>query len=261
MGDERDAGWYQLGPSRVDLDRPLPAGTREPNLVVRPRRLAVLEFRLRDGRAEVHIPERRRFEAVREAPLQEPQEGDLRDALRAAADRGVGHRPVHAQAEVAPEVLEGLFVLGGEFQAQLDEVGPGDRDGDLLGPGWRNERGIVGERGIAAHAEVVLHAALGWQPVVVPPHRVEHLEPPHSLVAGDHVGVGVGEHVPDVQRAAHGGGRRVDRVHLPTRAPPVEPIDAGLLPARLPVCFETLERGLLGDGVRAGGVEVAGHDR
>src|SRR3712207_8007416 len=43
-------------------------------------------------------------------------------------------------------------------------------------------------------------------------HRVVDVLAAHPLVAGDEVGVRVAEHVPDVQRAARGRRRGVDRV-------------------------------------------------
>src|SRR5690606_37936858 len=66
---------------------------------------------------------------------------------------------------------------------------------------------------VAADAEVILHAALSWQSVVIPTQWVENVLADHALVAGQHVGLRVGEHVSYVQ----GTGRRrrgsVDGVH------------------------------------------------
>ena len=81
----------------------------------------------------------------------------------------------------------------------------------LLG---RLEVGVVGQRRVAAHAEVVLHAALGGQAVVVPPHGVEDLLARHALVARDQVRVGVAEDVADVQRARDRRRGGVDGVDL-----------------------------------------------
>ena len=89
---------------------------REANPVIGARLLAILELRLRHRGAEVHVPQRRRLELIRDAALQQPQERRLRHPLRAAVDRGVGHRPVHRQAEVPPQVLERLLVFGGQAQ-------------------------------------------------------------------------------------------------------------------------------------------------
>ena len=106
-----------------------------------------------------------------------------------------------------------------ELLAELDEVGPADRDLPLrVRLLRRREVGVVRQRRVAAHAEVVLHPALGGQAVVVPAHRVEDLLAAHPLEAGDQVGVGVGEDVADVQRARHGRRRGVDRVDLLARS-------------------------------------------
>ena len=122
------------------------------------------------------------------------------------------------QAHAAPQLLEDDLVLDGQALAQLDEVLARDRQLVLgVGLGRRLERRVVRQARIAAHAVVVLHAALGRQAVVVPAHRVEHLEAAHPLVAGDAVGVRVGEDVPDVQGAAHGGRRSVDGEDLGAR--------------------------------------------
>ena len=108
-------------------------------------------------------------------------------------------RPVDAEAKLAPKRLEDLLVLLGELFAELDEVAARDRDLLFAGLSGRLEAGVVGKRWLAPDAEVVLHAPLGGKAVVVPPHRVEDLASAHALVAGDGVGVGVAEDVPDVQ--------------------------------------------------------------
>ena len=133
MRDERDAGRNQLGTRRFDLDAPRRGRStapreREPDAVVRAGELAILELRLRHGGLEVDVPQRRRLDLVRQAAAQQTQERHLRHALRAPADRRVGHRPVDRQAEVLPELLERLLVLDRQAVAQLDEVRPRDRD-------------------------------------------------------------------------------------------------------------------------------------
>ena len=59
---------------------------------------------------------------------QQAEERELRHALGPPADRRVGHRPVDRQAQVLPEMLERLLVLGRQPVAELDEIRPRDRD-------------------------------------------------------------------------------------------------------------------------------------
>ncbi len=180
--------------------------------------------------------------------------------------------PVDREAERAPQRLEDLLVLLDEPLAQLDEVRPADRDlalrVRLLGG---REVGVVGQRRVAAHAEVVLHPALGRQAVVVPAHRVEHLEAAHPLEPRDQVGVRVGEDVADVQRPRHRRGRRVDRVDLLAGLRPVEGVGVVVLPALRPGGLEPFQRRLVryddraaAAGGRLGrvcGVRLGGHGR
>jgi hypothetical protein len=49
----------------------------ESDPVVRPGLLAILELRLRDRRAEIDVPQCRRLELIRDASLEEAQEGRL----------------------------------------------------------------------------------------------------------------------------------------------------------------------------------------
>src|SRR5205085_7066654 len=127
------------------------------NAMIRAWLLAILQFGLGDGGAEVYVPERRRLELVSQPPLKQSQERQLGDALRTFADRGVRHRPVNRQAEISPQMLEDLFVFCRQALAQLDEVRPRDRDRLLRRFFRRNERRIVGQRRVAPDAEEVLH--------------------------------------------------------------------------------------------------------
>ncbi len=246
--EQRHARRDQLRARRLD-QRLGPVGSfaAEAHAVHRPRALAVLELGLRDRRLEVDVPQRRRLELVGDSAGEQTEERALRDLLRERPDRRVGHRPVDRQAERAPQLFERALVALGEAQAELDEVRARDRDGLLLGGlGGRLEARVVGHRGIAAHAEVVLHAALRRQPVVVPAHRVEDLAALHAHVAGDRVRVRVGEDVPDVQRAADGRRRRVDREDPLARRRAVEGVGALALPGLAPLLLEALQRRALG---------------
>ena len=217
----------------------------DPMVGARP--LAILELGLRDGGLEINVPQRRRFELIREPAIEQVQECRLRHPLGPLADRGVGPRPVDRQAEMPPQVLEDLLVFGRQPRAQLDEVGTRNRDRLLAGRLGRNERRIVRQRRIAAHAVEILNAALGRKPVVVPPHRVEDRLPAHPLKPRDEVGVGKGKDVADVQRAADRRRRRVDRIDIGARPLTIEAVDTVRFPNRCPFGLEAFERRFFGN--------------
>ncbi len=247
VGEQGDAGGDQLRAGGLDERVRAAVDGAEAHAMHRARALAVLELGLRDGGLEVDVPERGRLELVGLAARQQPEKGPLRDAPRERPDRRVRARPVHRQTEPAPQLLEGALVALGELEAQLDEVRARYRHGLGVGRlGRRAELRVIGNGGIALDPIVVLHAPLGGETVVVPPHRVEDLPPAHPVVARERVGVGVGEDVPDVQRAAHGGRRRVDRVDPLARRGAVEAEGALALPGLAPALLEPLEARLLG---------------
>lgn len=225
MGDQGDAGGQQLGTRRLDahvhavldgrarggsLRGGLGVGDVEGQAVVEARVLAALQLSLGDRRLEGDVPQARGLGLVGLAARQVAQERGLGDLARTRADRLVVLLPVHAQTQVAPQRLELSLVFDGEALAQLHEVLTGNRlliaslDRLAVAAHVRGlEVGIVGQRRIHAHAEVVLHAALGGQAVVVPTHRVEHGLADHALVAGHDVSVRVGENMADVQGAGY----------------------------------------------------------
>ncbi len=214
---------------------------------------------------EVDVPEHRGFGLVGLSPGQVAQERALGDALAALVDGGVGHLPVHRKAQGAPELFECLLVLGGELVAQGHEVGPADVHGRVVGFGGGGVVGVVVQGRVTGHAVVVLDTPFGGQAVVVPTHRVEDLTALHPLVAGDGVGVGVGEHVAHVQGPADGGGRGVDGEHLVPGPGAVEAVGPLLVPAVPPPGFEPFQGGLggypPGPGSQGGGggVGSGGH--
>ncbi|ARX87727.1 hypothetical protein SMD44_07209 [Streptomyces alboflavus] len=257
---EGDARGEQFGAGRLDGDGAAVGGAEaQPMVGAGP--LAVLQLGLGDRRAERDVPQGGRLRQVRVAAGEVGEEGPLRGGARLGADGPVGARPVDGQAEAAPQVLEGLLVPLGEPLAQLDEVLPGDRDLPLAGRRGRGEVRVVGQRGVAADAVVVLDAAFGGQAVVVPAHGVEDVAAAHALVAGDGVGVRVREDVPDVQGAADGGRRGVDGEQLVPRRRArmvrVEGVYTRLVPAPGPLLLETVEDGLLRGALRAWGVRHA----
>src|SRR5579859_5311048 len=182
------------------------------------------------------VPQRRRLGEVGLAPCQVAQEGALGDGPRAVVNGPVHRGPVHRQAQPPPHLLERLFVQVGEPLAEFDEVSPGD--GHLLTAvaGRRGELRIVGQRRLAPHVVVVLHPALGRQPVVVPPDRVEHRLAAHPLIPRDDVGVAERADVPDVQSPADGQRGCVDRVDLAARRGAVKLVLRPRLPTGETTC-------------------------
>ncbi len=248
MGDQRHAGGQQLRPGGRDQHR---AGRRAVGLERDPAVLAgylpVLELGLGDGGAERHVPQRRPVGEVRLAEGKIAQERALRDGLRAVVDGPVGNGPVHRKAEAPPCLRVRALVPLGQLQAQLHEVAPRHRHlaarrraprmtrrpGMTRRPrrprrprtprgAGRGEIRVVGQRRVAPHAVVVLHPALGRQPVVVPPDRVEDLLAAHPPEPRDQVGVGVGEGVAEMHRPAGGQRGSVDRVDVGAIGGPVK---------------------------------------
>ena len=221
--------------------------------------LAVLELRLRDRRAEIDVPQGRRERLVRLAALDVAQEGELARAHRLVGDGAVRLGPIDRESQHPPEVFEVLLVLDSELLAELDEVAAADRHlvgglaalvvTALVGG---SEVGVIRQRGIAADAVVVLHAAFGRKPVVVPPHRIEDGLAPHPFETHLHVGVGVAEHVTDVKRPGCRGRGSVDGVDPAASdlggGAAVEPVGSGIRPGGIPLLLETFEGGLVGYG-------------
>jgi hypothetical protein len=274
VGDQRHAGREQLGTGGLDIDGGLCVLGRiragEADAVVGALAVPVLLLGLRDRGAVGDVPHGGGLGLVGLPRLEVLEEGPLRGRAGVGVDGLVAVVPVHGETQGAEDLLEGLLVQGGQLLAQLDEVAARDRD---LVRGLRGlvraallrgrEVRVVGQRGIAAHAVVVLGAALGGQAVVVPAQRVEAVLAAHALVAHDHVRLRVAEHVADVQRARGRRRRGVDAEHLVTGGVLVEGVELLLAPYAVPLLLETLERGTVGDrglGVRARcGIGHAGH--
>ena len=255
---EGGAGGQQFRTGRLDVDL-LAVFGEERVAVVGAGDLAVLQLGLGHGGAEGDIPQGGGLGHVGVAGGEVRQEGALGDGAGLVVDRAVGQVPVHGQAERLEQVLKDLLVLDGEFLAQFDEV-PARDDVEIalvLGGLRRGPvAGVVRGGRVAAHTVVVLHAALGGQAVVVPAHRVEHILAGHSLVAGQDVGLGVGEHVADVQRTRRRGRGSVDRVHLLPRGVRVELIGPFVKPAPGERVFQPLQGGLVRNVDGGGGGRV-----
>ncbi len=162
VGDHRDAGAEQLRTGGGDLELSA-ALDPETQIVEQTLPRTVLDLGLGDRGLEVDVPHGRRLDVVDLALGHEVEKAPLRDAPAVVVDRGVLLRPVDRQPEVAPQVLESLFVLGRDDAAGLDEVAPGDLLDLLAFPALRVGLpiGIVGEVGVAANTQEVLDPALG----------------------------------------------------------------------------------------------------
>ena len=117
---------------------------------------------------------------------------------------------------------------------------------------WGIEVRDVGLAWVAANTEVVLHAAFGGEPVVVPAHGIEDRLAGHPLIASDRVGVGVGEDVPHVQGAGDGRRGCVDGEDTVAVARPVEAVDLLAIPGVGPARLDAVEGGFVGDGHHVG---------
>ncbi len=164
-----------------------------------------------------------------------------RSSCRSSTSRPTGPSARHSASKACSSLSVSCRQSSTKFGREIDigSFSEGSVGGD--------EVRVVGDRRVAAHAEVVLHATLGRQAVVVPAHRVEDLPAAHPPVARHGVGVRVGEDVPDVQRAAHRRRRRVDREDALARGRAVEAIGAVALPGRAPLLLEAVQRRALGD--------------
>ncbi len=242
---QRHAGRQQLRTRGGDAQRLAPVAP-EHQVVPGSRLLAILKLGLGHGGLEGYVPQAWRLLAVELATLVVAQERALADPLRPLIDGGVGQPPVHRQPQLHEQVAKGLLIDGGQAMAQLDEIAPADRDILAAAPGYRSRRlelRLVRGIRIAAHAVVVLHAPFGGQAVVIPTHGIEHSLAAHALEAGDDIGVGVAEHMADVQRAGGRGWRCVDGIDRVPWGIAVEGVGAFFEPALGPACLEMFKRG------------------
>ena len=226
MCDECDACGNQFGASGGDDDIARSVRAFEGHVVICAWAFSIFEFGLRNGGAEVDVPQGRRFLRVCLTTSKVAQERCLRCLAGVIADGGVQQAPVHGEAESAEEILEDLLVLVRQLFTQGNEVWSRDCHGTVI------LRHVAAERGrecgverhgwVARDAVVVLHAPFGGQAVVVPAHRIEHRLAPHSPEAGERVGVRVGEHMAHVQRTTDGGRWSVDGEHVVARCRSIE---------------------------------------
>ncbi len=240
MRDERDARRDQLRARRLDLDVRRPSGLREPQCD--DRRQAARDPRARPERPRfgnrrpttwaLRADTRRPSSAVAETPSATPSVSGDRSSRRCATtpprDRAYRHRCSNAFSSSAVSRAHSSMKFGRETEI-----------GCLPGLSGGTKRRIVRQRRIAAHAVVVLHAALGRQAVVVPAHRIEHGLAAHALEARDDIGVRVREHVADVERPADRRRRCIDRIDLIARTiTGLEAVGAVRFPFRGPLRLE-----------------------
>ncbi len=238
VGRDAHAGGQEFGTRRGDHEAALAALDAELDVIERAALHTIFHLRLRHGGLEVHVPHGGGVRVVEVPLLPEVQEAQLRQLPRPRADGLVLLGPVDGEAHAAEQLLEGLLVLRRHPLAQGYEVGPrheARRLLALLGAGGIDlELGLDGGVRVAAHVEVVLHAALGRKTVVVPAHGIVDVAAQHPLLAHHHVGVCVGEDVADVERARHRGRRCVHHEGLLPRALGIPTVGAAPLPLAVP---------------------------
>ena len=169
----RRAGCSGLGSARG-------VGDVEGKAVVEARVFAALKLSLSNRGLEGHVPQAGSLSLVGLAALEIAQERSLGNLAGTGTDGLVVLSPVNRQTQVTPQVLEVLLVFDGQALAQLHEITTRDRhliaslDGLAFASDMRGLKiRIIGEGRIDANPEVVLHAALGGQAIVVPAHGVE----------------------------------------------------------------------------------------
>ena len=233
MRHQRDAGRQQLRTGRVDVDRAA-VGAREPKLVIRA--AASRDPRARPARPPCGSPRPTASAPRADTRCRAPAAAGTRAARRAGLpcprwNRSSPNRPTDpASATTSSNAFSSSTVSRSHNSMKFG------RDTEIAClPGFSGgvNAGSYGSDGVAPDAEVVLDATLGRQAVVVPAHRIEHSAPAHAVIAGQDVGVGIGEDVSDVQRAADGG-RRACRWNRRRRARPCDRTDRCRRPPSVP---------------------------
>ena len=237
MRDDRDARGEQLGPRRVDHRRRpsrRPCGTAARGTRPASRGLRARPARPRCGSRRPTASAPRRGTPRRARGCAGTRAGSCARAACRSSCTSASSRPTGRAGATAPRTPSRPRRRAASHSSRKfgREIGIASLPGFSGGANV----GVVRQVRIAAHAEVVLHPALGRQPVVVPAHRVEDLAAAHALEAGDRVGLHVAERRAHVQRAADRGRRRVDREDLgpgrgcgrtgTSRRPPTPPTSA-----------------------------------
>ncbi len=248
VGHHGDAGAEELGPGGGD-EQLTAVLDPETDIEEEPLPGPVLDLGLGHGGLEVDVPHGRRLDVVDLAALDEIEEAQLRNAPAVIIDGGVRIGPVDGQAEVAPEVLEGFFVLVGDHSARLDEIASRNIVDALvflpllLGLPVR----VVRQLGVASDPEQILHPPFRGQPVVIPTHGVGDVLADHPLVANDQILVGVAEDVTHVERTRNRRRWGVDDKGLLPRQGRVPTVDPPLLPLLSPLVLDLVVLVFLGN--------------
>ncbi len=117
MRHQGDTSSQQLRSGRFNLDVAVPVRAMKGDAVVRGWLLFVFKLGLGYRGAEGDVPQGWRIRLVGLAAGEIAQEGPLGGRLGVVTDGAVGQRPVNAEAELPPEVLELFLVLCGELFA------------------------------------------------------------------------------------------------------------------------------------------------
>ena len=187
---------------------------------------------------------------------QQAEEAALRHAAGRCADGGVALGPVDRQPQRAPQVLEGLLVLGDQAVAQLDEVGTRDGDRVLLGLGGRRERRVVAAGTGRSAPRSGSGRGARWAGRCRPSPWGRRPPRPASAGSGRRCRCGcrrTRDRCASEPDTVGGGVSMAKTRALGARA--VEAVGPRLVPARRPLGLEAVERGSLGHGRGPRGLE------
>ena len=170
------------------------------------------------------------------------------------ANRGVFLAPIYGQADPPPQFHERLFIFFRQLLAEFDEIFPREFYRVMFARFracvFSLKIRLIGKFRVAGHVKIILHPPFRRQPVVIPSHRIENVQPLHAFVARDDIRVRIAENMPHVERAGHGRRRRVNHKRLFARRGWVVAVNALLLPCAIPTLFGLLCVKMFGKGLR-----------
>ena len=251
VGGDGDAGGEQLGARRGDDEALVRAGEREGDVVERAglRRSATSACATAVWKSTSHIVGANA--AVDVALLEQVAEESCASLRQRSSMVAYSSFQSTERASLLPEGQEGLLVVRVTSWQSSMKLGRDTVAGGCAFPTRRRGWARVSPARRAAHVhadvEVVLHATLRGQAVVVPAHRVVDVLAPHALVADDDVGLRVAEDVADVQRARDGRRRGVDDEGLLARARRIVAVEPTPLPCLGPAPLDGCGLEVLGE--------------